>query len=89
MMNGPPPPEALRQRLLAALAESSDAMTTAELRHCLSTVFGQDVVHERIYRNLELLERRGEVARSTPGGRHTLWRPIRATPSGRAAERPA
>lgn len=69
-----PSPEAMRRRLLRALAESSEAMTTADLRRCLSTVFGQDVVHERIYRNLEVLERRGEVARATPGGRHTLWR---------------
>jgi Fe2+ or Zn2+ uptake regulation protein len=73
-VSSPPPPEALRQRLLRALAESYEAMTTAELRHCLSTVFGQDVVHERIYRNLEVLEKRGEVARATPSGRHTLWR---------------
>jgi hypothetical protein len=33
-------------------------MTTAELRRCLSTVFGYDVVHERIYQNLEVLEKR-------------------------------
>jgi Fe2+ or Zn2+ uptake regulation protein len=85
-MNSPPSPEALRQRLLEALAESSDAMTTAELRHCVSTIFDHAVVHERIYRNLELLERHGEVARSTRGGRHTLWRLTRA---GRGAERPA
>ena len=45
-----PSPEALRGRLLRALAESSEAMTTADLRRCLSAVLGQDVVHERIYR---------------------------------------
>jgi Fe2+ or Zn2+ uptake regulation protein len=69
-----PAPEVLRQRLLTALGESSVALTTADLRRCLSSTFGQDVVHERVYRNLEVLEKRGEVARTTPGGRHTLWR---------------
>jgi DNA-binding PadR family transcriptional regulator len=72
-MSSHPPPEALRQWLLGALTESYEAMTTAELRRCLSTVFGYDVVHERIYQNLEVLEKRGEVARTTPRGRHTLW----------------
>jgi Fe2+ or Zn2+ uptake regulation protein len=79
-MNNPPPPETLRHRLLRVLAESYEAMTTAELRRCLSTVFGQDVVHERIYRNLEVLEKRGDVARATPSGRHTLWRLTRPHP---------
>jgi hypothetical protein len=79
-MNNPPPPEALRQRLLRALAESYEAMTTAELRRCVSTVFGQDLVHECIYRNLEVLEKRVEVARTTPSGRHTLWRLTRPHP---------
>ena len=74
-MGRPPAPEAVRQKLLAALTEGSDAMTTAELRRCLSATFGRDVVHERIYRNLEVLEKRGEVTRTSPGGRrHTLWR---------------
>jgi Fe2+ or Zn2+ uptake regulation protein len=79
-MSSPLPPEALRQRLLRTLAESYEAMTTAELRRCLSTVFGQDVVHESIYRSLEVLEKRGEVARTTPVGRHTLWRLARPHP---------
>jgi Fe2+ or Zn2+ uptake regulation protein len=73
-MSSPPAPEALRQRLLTALAAASDAMTTADLRRCVSTVFGEAVVHERIYHNLQILEKRGDVSRTTAGGRHTLWR---------------
>jgi Fe2+ or Zn2+ uptake regulation protein len=72
-MSRTPSPEALRQRLLAALAESSEAMTTAELRRCLSTTFG-DVVHEQIYHNLQVLEKRGEVTHADTVGRHTKWR---------------
>ncbi|HEY3994838.1 MAG TPA: hypothetical protein VGM40_02645 [Mycobacterium sp.] len=58
-------------------------MSTAELRRCLATASAQDVVHERIYRSLEVLEKRGEVARSTPGGRHTMWRLARPHPQRR------
>jgi Fe2+ or Zn2+ uptake regulation protein len=68
------------------LGRSDEAMTTADLRRCLSTVSGQDVVRERIYRNLEVLEKRGEVARTTPDGRHTLWRLTRPQPAGFPAE---
>jgi Fe2+ or Zn2+ uptake regulation protein len=77
------PPEALRERLLSALADSTDAMSTAELRRCLAAVLAQDVVHERIYRSLEVLEKRGEVTRSTPGGRHTMWHLARPHPQRR------
>jgi hypothetical protein len=76
-MSSPPTPQMLRQRLLATLAQESAAMTTAGLRRCLSVTFGQDVIHERIYHNLQVLERRGEVTRTTAamtGGRNTLWR---------------
>ena len=82
-MNSTVAPETLRERLLCALADSPDAMSTAELRRCLATLFAQDVVHERIYRSLEVLEKRGEVARSTPGGRHTMWRLARPHPQRR------
>lgn len=68
------PPEAVRQGLLAALTKAAGPMTTAELRRCLSTSFGADVVHERIYHNLETLEQRGEVIRAGTAGRHTRWR---------------
>ncbi len=80
-MNSSLPPEALRERLLRALADG--AMSTAELRRFLATAFAQDVVHERIYRSLEVLEKRGDVARSTPGGRHTMWRLARPHPQRR------
>ncbi|OOK65445.1 hypothetical protein BZL29_7880 [Mycobacterium kansasii] len=64
----------MRQRLLTALAEAADAMTTAELRRCLSTELGVDIVHERIYHNLEILEKRGDVSRADTVGRHARWR---------------
>ncbi|GAB1814010.1 hypothetical protein BST14_07450 [Mycobacterium arosiense ATCC BAA-1401 = DSM 45069] len=68
------PPEAVRQGLLAALTKAAGPMTTAELRRGLSTSFGADVVHERIYHNLEILEKRGQVIRAGTVGRHTTWR---------------
>lgn len=68
------PPEVVRQGLLAALTKAAGPMTTAELRRCLSTSFGADVVHERVYHNLEVLEKRGEVIRAGTAGRHTTWR---------------
>lgn len=60
-------------------------MTTAELRRCLSTHLGVDVVHERIYHNLEILEKRGDVHRAGTVGRHTQWRLSEANPAVRRA----
>ena len=84
-MSNPPAAEALRQRLLTVLAEAAEAMTTAELRRCLSTRLGADVVHERIYHNLEILEKRGDVARAGTVGRHTRWRVTEADSMPRRA----
>jgi len=67
-------PEALRQGLLTVLADATAAMTTAELRRCLSTGFRAEIVHERVYHHLEILEKRGDVIRVGPIGRHTTWR---------------
>lgn len=74
-----PPPESVRQWLLTVLTEAPGALTTAELRRCVSTGFGAEVVHERVYHNLEILEKRGEVIRSGMVGRHTTWRLRRRT----------
>jgi hypothetical protein len=72
-----PPPEAVRKRLLSILsAASSSAIPTTDLRRCLSQTFTYDFVHEQVYHNLLVLERRGEVtrtARTAASGRHTLW----------------
>jgi hypothetical protein len=71
-----PPPEAVRQRLLSILAAVSSPVATTDLRRCLSETFSRDLVHEQVYHNLLVLERRGEVtraARTAASGRHTLW----------------
>lgn len=71
-----PPPEAVRQRLLSILSAASSAVATSHLRQCLSESFSHEVVHEQVYHNLLVLERRGEVtrtARTAAGGRNTLW----------------
>lgn len=75
-LTGGPPPEAVRQRLVSILAAASSPVATTELRRCLSETFSHDLVHEQVYHNLLVLERRGEVTRAprTPAsGRHTLW----------------
>ncbi|EFG78689.1 hypothetical protein HMPREF0591_1420 [Mycobacterium parascrofulaceum ATCC BAA-614] len=71
-----PPPEVVRQRLLSILSTASPAPTTRDLRRCLAAAFGRDFVHEHVYHNRVVLERRGEVtrvARTAAGGRHTRW----------------
>lgn len=76
-MRSGPPPEAVRQRLLSILsAAAAAAVTTSDLRHCLSEAFSREFVHEHVYHNLVVLERRGDVtrvARAPGSGRHTLW----------------
>lgn len=69
-----PPPEAVRQGLLTVLTQAAGAMSTADLRRCLSTGLGADVIHERIYHHLQILEKRGEIIRAGTVGRHTMWR---------------
>ena len=73
-MTARPANQQLRHQILAMLAASPDAMRTADVRRCLSETFGQDLVHEHVYRNLVILEHRGDVARTAQSGRHTLWR---------------
>lgn len=72
-----PPPEVVRQRLLSILSVAAAvAVTTSDLRHCLSEAFNLEFVHEHVYHNLVVLERRGDVtrvARAPGSGRHTLW----------------
>jgi hypothetical protein len=54
-------PELNRQRLLSTLAAAAGEVSTAERRRCVSTLLGQQLLHKRIYRNLEILEKRGEA----------------------------
>ncbi len=48
-------------------------MTTAQLRDHVQQHFSESVVIEAVYRNLTVLERRGDVRRRKPPGRDTHW----------------
>jgi Fe2+ or Zn2+ uptake regulation protein len=67
------PAERLRQRLLSALADNRQSMTTAELRDHVHEHFSEAVVIEAVYRNLTVLERRGDVYRCDGPGRDAYW----------------
>ncbi|MDV3126083.1 Fur family transcriptional regulator [Mycobacterium sp. 21AC1] len=69
----PSPAERLRQRLLSALDDARGPMTTAQLRDHVQQRFGQPVVIEAVYRNLTVLERRGDVRRHKGPGRDAHW----------------
>jgi Fe2+ or Zn2+ uptake regulation protein len=77
------PAERLRQRLLCALTDSRQPMTTAELRDHVHKRFDEPVVIETVYRNLTVLLRRGDIRRSDGPGRGAHWAVIRA--NGRPA----
>lgn len=70
---GGSPAEQLRQQLLRALEDARGPMTTAQLRQHVQEQLGQPVVIESVYRNLTVLERRGEVRRDKPSGRNIRW----------------
>ncbi|MBU9762513.1 Fur family transcriptional regulator [Mycobacterium sp. TNTM28] len=73
--------EHLRQHLLHALERTSRPMTTAQLRDDMHAHFHAPVVIESVYRNLTVLERRGDVERRKLQGRDAHW--------SRAADQPA
>ncbi len=66
-------PEQLRQHLLTALEGTRKPLTTAQLRDHVQQHFSESVVIEAVYRNLTVLERRGDVRRRKPPGRDTHW----------------
>ncbi|MFV8141919.1 transcriptional repressor [Mycolicibacterium senegalense] len=68
----------LRAELLEILAGSMDPMTTTELRERLDSAHGERV-NEDVYRNLKVLEGRGQVSRTRLSGRHVQWRVGSAT----------
>lgn len=75
------------RKLLQQLLSDGDVMTTAQLRDAVaSSDAGLGDVHlERVYRQLDVLVRRGEVARVTHAGRrHVSW--IRSASSQRVQE---
>ncbi|BBN50793.1 Fur family transcriptional regulator [Mycobacterium avium] len=77
-------PELVRKHLLDALARTNGHATTAELRQLLLD-WAPSLVNEIIYRNLVVLEHRGQIRRlRLPGRRHVAWTitPSPAPPTG-------
>lgn len=65
--------ELVRKHLLELLERADGDLTTAELRQLLLP-WAPSVVNETVYRNLIVLENRGEVRRvRRPGRRHVGW----------------
>ncbi|MGJ6127349.1 Fur family transcriptional regulator [Mycolicibacterium sp. Y3] len=65
--------ELVRKHLLDELTRAGVELTTAELRQRLSQ-WAPALVNEIVYRNLVVLEHRGEVRRvRLPGRRHVAW----------------
>ena len=66
-------PELVRKHLLDVLPETGGDLTTAEIRQLLLR-WAPGLVNETVYRNLLVLEHRGEVRRlRRPGRRHVAW----------------
>ncbi len=63
-------------------------MTTSELRDHLHAQHASGAVIESVYRNLTVLQRRGEVERRPGAGRGAYWGPTEATQRS-ARSRPA
>lgn len=78
----------MRAQLLTILQDTDGSLTTAELRGRLHGHFASRVVIETVYRNLTVLERRGEVERRPGPGRDAYWGAAEATPRS-ARSRPA
>lgn len=62
----------LREWLLTALHATDGTMTTADLRDYVQRQ-GKGAVIEAVYRNLTVLERRGDVVRRPGPGRDAHW----------------
>lgn len=74
----------LRRLLLGMLGDTAAVSSTADLRRALSDTLGTNVVHEVVYRNLQILEKRGQVTRHGAVGRHCYWQ-LRAGQPRRAS----
>ncbi|WP_235624124.1 Fur family transcriptional regulator [Mycolicibacterium goodii] len=60
---------------MAVLSDTRQSKTTAQLRDDVRERFGDPVVIEAVYRNLTVLQRRGDVRRSKSPGRDAHWLP--------------
>ncbi|MHA3024371.1 Fur family transcriptional regulator [Mycobacterium sp. BMJ-28] len=76
----------LREWLLTALQDTDETMTTAQLRDYVQRQ-GKSAVIEAVYRNLTVLERRGDVVRRPGPGRDACW--AAAATQRSAQDRPA
>jgi Fe2+ or Zn2+ uptake regulation protein len=66
-------PELVRKHVLDTLGSAGSELTTAEVRHLLLP-WAPGLVNEIVYRNLVILEHRGQVRRlRLPGRRHVAW----------------
>jgi Fe2+ or Zn2+ uptake regulation protein len=68
-----PDPELVRTHVLDTLGRAGGELTTAEVRQLLLPGT-PGLVNEIVYRNLVILEHRGQVRRlRLPGRRHVAW----------------
>lgn len=76
-------PELVRKHVIDTLGRAGRELTTAEVRQLLLP-WTPGLVNEIVYRNLVILEHRGQVRRlRLPGRRHVAWalRATTATPT--------
>ena len=79
--------ERLRAQLVSALQQEDRPMTTAELRDHVLRHGNSTAVIESVYRNLTVLQRRGDVVRHPGPGRDAQW--AAAVTERSAQDRPA
>ena len=79
--------ERLRAQLVSALQQEDRPMTTAELRDYVLRQGNSNAVIESVYRNLTVLQRRGDVVRHPGPGRDAQW--AAAVTQRSAQDRPA
>ena len=79
--------ERLRALLVNALEGCNQPMTTAELRDHVLRQGNSAAVIESVYRNLTVLQRRGDVVRRPGPGRDAYW--ALAVTQRSAQDRPA
>lgn len=79
--------ERLRAQLLTALQDTEAPMTTADLRDHVLRQGNSKAVIESVYRNLTVLQRRGDVERHPGPGRDAYW--VLAVTQQSAQDRPA
>lgn len=78
--------ELVRKHVLDTLAAAEGELTTAAIRQLLLS-WAPRLVNEIVYRNLVILEQRGQVRRlRLPGRRHVAWTLNTTKPKPTSAE---